>query len=87
MEFFRHCPQCGHKFHIKLVTKKLEHVDRGSMGTDRIVPRGAHYVPVPEEGEPITIDIEEFRYAYKCKQCGHEWSEKHTEKHVEPKES
>jgi hypothetical protein len=43
---------------------------------------------VVEEGEPVTIDIEEFQYAYKCKHCGHSWSEKHVEEHVEnPKES
>jgi hypothetical protein len=33
--------------------------------------------------EPVTVDTEEFRYAYRCKHCGHEWSEEHTEKHVE----
>ena len=83
MEFFRHCPQCGRKFHIKLVAKRLEHVDRESVGTERIVPRGSHYVPVPDEGESITIDTEEFQYAYKCEHCGHEWSEKRVEKHAE----
>jgi len=31
------------------------------------------------EGKPIIIDVEEFRYAYKCAHCGHEWSETKTE--------
>jgi len=35
------------------------------------------------EGEPMVIDFEEFRYAYRCKHCGHEWAEKHVEKHKE----
>ena len=27
------------------------------------------------EDRPTIVDIEEFRYTYKCKHCGHEWSE------------
>jgi len=38
---------------------------------------------VLQEGKPTVIDIEQFQYAYKCKHCGHEWSEKHVEKHRE----
>jgi hypothetical protein len=34
-----------------------------------------------EEGQPIIVDTEEFQYSYKCKHCGHEWSEKHEEVH------
>ncbi len=96
MEFFRHCPECGRRFHITLVGKKLEHLDRETLQTPPRVAPGAsgrrHVYPgalavtpelVVEEGVPVTIDIEEFQYAYRCKHCGHEWSEKHTEKHVE----
>jgi hypothetical protein len=36
-----------------------------------------------QEAKPVIIDVEEFRYAYKCKHCGHEWSEKHLEEHRE----
>jgi hypothetical protein len=36
-----------------------------------------------QEGRPIIADIEEFQYTYKCKHCGHEWSEKHVEEHRE----
>ncbi len=31
MEFFRHCPGCGRRFHIKLESKKMVHLDRESM--------------------------------------------------------
>ena len=27
------------------------------------------------ETEPVFVDIETFRYAYKCKHCGHKWVE------------
>jgi DNA-directed RNA polymerase subunit RPC12/RpoP len=89
MEFFRHCPQCGRRFHIKLETKKLvtEHresmprsapravvVRSGSMGSGGSLTPSFTPIAV-EEGKPIIVDIEEFQYAYKCKHCGHEWSE------------
>jgi DNA-directed RNA polymerase subunit RPC12/RpoP len=97
MEFLRHCPQCGRRFHITLVGKKLDHLDRETVQTPPRVAPGAlgHGYPVSlavtpelvvEEGKPVTIDIEEFQYTYKCKHCGHEWYEKHAEKHVEKSE-
>jgi DNA-directed RNA polymerase subunit RPC12/RpoP len=82
MEFFRHCPQCGHRFHIELVSKNVEHVEREERRTERVpLPLGSHYVPMPEPGQPIIIEVDELRYSYKCKLCGHEWSEKHVEEH------
>jgi hypothetical protein len=85
MEFFRHCPGCGRRFHIKLVSKKLVHMERESMPTTTVDPAGAgqlfyaasmpHFVV--REGAPMMIDVEEFQYAYKCAHCGHEWSERH----------
>jgi DNA-directed RNA polymerase subunit RPC12/RpoP len=92
MEFFRHCPQCGRRFHIKLVGKKLAHVDREPIRTTDASPTiggsGLLYgasMPyfIVREGPPVIIDIEEFQYAYKCNHCGHEWSEKHVEEHKE----
>ena len=90
MEFFRHCPQCGRRFHIKLENKKLvtEHTEsiptHGTISAG-VVRSGGRYgssffTPISvHEGKPILIDIEEFRYAYKCAHCGHEWSETHVE--------
>ncbi len=26
---------------------------------------------------PSIVDVEDFQYTYKCKHCGHEWSEVH----------
>ncbi len=91
MEFFRNCPQCGRRFHIKLETKKMATSHTESIRTSvpsAIAVRSAGRGVGPsftaiavQEGKPIIIDVEEFQYAYKCKHCGHEWSEKHVEEH------
>ncbi len=88
MEFFRHCPGCGRRFHIKLESKKLvtEHRESipGRKALRTAVGRGSSagmfaapsITPIAvQEGKPIIIDIEEFQHAYKCTHCGHEWSE------------
>jgi hypothetical protein len=88
MEFFRHCPGCGRRFHIELESKELVSEHRESI-PGRKVPRavvvrstgrgaGASLASTPiavQEGKPIIVGVEEFQYAYKCKHCGHEWSE------------
>ena len=93
MEFFRHCPECGRRFHIKLESKKLVTEHRESLPGKRevrtvVVRSGGRpglalaqsMTPITvQEGKPIIVDIEEFTYAYKCNHCGHEWSEKHLE--------
>ncbi len=93
--FFRFCPVCGRRFHIKLVSKKLVKLERESAEVKRAVPvigagsigsRGYYGSSIPiivQEGEPLTIDVEEFQYSYRCKHCGHEWSEKHVEESKE----
>ena len=92
MEFFRHCPGCGRRFHIKLESKKLVHMERESLPTTSVSPTGggtgilyAASMPyyVVREGPPMIVDVEEFQYAYKCDHCGHEWSEKHVKEHRE----
>jgi len=96
MDFFRHCPECGRRFQIRLVDKKLVRQERGSIPTREIVSgeyrygmsfRGGGTVSGPPtvvlEGRPIVVDIEEFQYIYKCGHCGHERSETHVEKHKE----
>ena|SRR2546425_8376022 len=105
-EFFRHCPECGRRFHIKLESKKRLSLDRetihkpgvartagyagvrgaGYRGVGGRLASGPVYLPqriILTEGEPVIIDIEELQYNYKCKHCGHEWSEKRIEKHKE----
>jgi hypothetical protein len=91
--FFRYCPACGRRFHIKLVSKTLVSLDRQSTDQKQAVPGtgslsggSGGYYPSPfalQEGETITIDIEHFQYSYLCKHCGHGWSEKGVEEHKE----
>ncbi len=86
MDFLRHCPQCGRRFHIILVDKKLAQVlDKETVHSAPRMVKMAPLAPVwpVGEGEPVTIDTEQFQWTYKCKHCGHEWSEARTEKHVE----
>jgi ribosomal protein L44E len=79
--FFRYCPQCGKRFHIKLVGKKKVGSERESVDVDRDYAVGSSTRPWPqgfavvEEREPVTFDIEDFQYSYRCKHCGHEWAE------------
>jgi hypothetical protein len=86
--FFRFCPSCGKRFHIKLVGKELVDSKRETFNQKEFV-RGGNTNPmtygyrggmgplVVEEDIPVTVDIEDFRYSYKCKHCGHEWTETH----------
>jgi len=87
---FRFCPACGKRFHIKLVGKKLMNEemeetsikrDRGAIGAGNGAYGTFSTMPivVVEENVPITVDVEEFQYAYKCKHCGHVWTEMHDE--------
>ena len=90
MEFFRHCPECGRRFHLKLVGKTMDRIleKEPVYAPPRIWPRtssflGASIPIVVKEGETVVVNVEEFQYTYKCGHCGHEWSEKHVEKHIE----
>src|SRR5690242_11438974 len=98
MEFFRHCPGCNRRFHIKLESKERLSLERETIRTPRVArttgPVGigatryggvGRTIPriIVYEGEPIIIDVEEVQYDFKCKHCGHEWSEKRIEKHKE----
>ena len=88
--FFRFCPSCGKRFHIKLVARKLVDEKRESTVIRRTMPApvpgtgvyggGSMGIPVIlEEDEPVTIDEKDFQYTYKCKHCGHVWTEMHEE--------
>lgn len=93
MEFFRHCPGCGRRFHIKLESKtRIGGVDRepiprlvyGGVGQPGTYWESKTMTPVLVHDErPVILDIEQFQYVYKCKHCGHEWAEKHLQEHRE----
>lgn len=88
MDFFQRCPSCRRRFHVKLVNKQ----QRMRLGTEMAkTPATLYrhggpknlYSLLPIEGEPVSINIDQFQYTYHCSQCGHEWTEKHVEKHVD----
>jgi len=92
--FFRHCPSCGRRFEIRLAGKKLVDdkkttqevketaVMPGGLGGTGGMYGGGYgmgsYTYV-EEDVPLTIEIKDFNYTYKCKHCGHVWTELHEE--------
>lgn len=85
--FFRYCPSCGKRFHIKLVDKRLvkdskeTRVEKVRASSGYMVGnRGQYTMPqVLVVDVPTTIEVEDFEYSYKCGHCGHVWTEMHTE--------
>jgi hypothetical protein len=87
--FFRFCPSCGRRFHIKLVSKKLVDTKRETTEQSEVMPgglnpmavgfRGSMLPLVVEENVPVTVEVEDFEYSYKCKHCGHQWTENRVE--------
>jgi hypothetical protein len=73
--FFRRCPFCGRRFEIRLVNNKLvggERVESNmEQGTLSAVPAAVSL----ESDVPMVVDVGDFSYAYRCKHCGHQWSE------------
>jgi hypothetical protein len=74
--FFRHCPSCGRRFEIRLVGKKLvgERLETEERPLSYLSYNTSYYNEV-EESVPLSVDVKEFQYAYRCKHCGHQWSE------------
>lgn len=93
--FFRHCPNCGRRFEIRLEGKKLikeeqvktvltpsEQAARTEFMAGPASINSAAPLTV-QTGTPIYVDVESFSYTYRCKHCGHEWSEVRQEEHAE----
>ena len=82
--FFRFCPSCGKRFHVKLVSKKLvddrreTRVHKEVTSSARVL-LGGRFQPISpvilEVDVPVTVEVEDFEYSYKCKHCGHVWTE------------
>jgi transcription elongation factor Elf1 len=81
--FFRHCPACGRRFEIRLVGRKevdsaslLEEEKRPLSPASPLMAGSYAAAPVVVQDEvPVMVDVDEFQYTYKCKHCGHQWSE------------
>ena len=84
--FFRHCPNCGKRFHIKLVSKKLVS-DRKERRVRKELAEGTDIMvgnrfqnPNPQVlyvDVPVEMEVENFDYSYRCAHCGHAWTEAH----------
>jgi uncharacterized Zn finger protein len=71
--FFRHCPSCGRRFEIRLVNKKL--IDSELVKSNVVQYTPASAAVVLESNVPMDVEVDDFRYTYRCKHCGHQWSE------------
>ena len=95
--FFRHCPSCGRRFEIRLLSKKeveeeAEYRRPRPPTSESLGPSMKESIPA---SGPITLtegklavanapeidDTKAMRYSFKCKHCGHEWSEERFEVH------
>jgi hypothetical protein len=85
--FFRHCPSCGRRFHVRLVGKSK--VDEKEM-REELTPSeeqvDSNLIPsadftILKEGTSVVIDVEDFRYSYRCGHCGHQWTELQEKEH------
>ncbi|HME19716.1 MAG TPA: hypothetical protein VKF15_08285 [Nitrososphaerales archaeon] len=89
--FFRHCPACGRRFEIKLVSKKaMDEWKTEEEGQKQVVmarsmseSQGSPSAAVLEQGPAIHVDVESFEYTYVCKHCGHRWSEEREQRFEE----
>ncbi len=87
--FFRHCPSCGRRFEIRLLSKGPVALETETVAADAGEDRvGASTPPrvmdtqsppsyhlLSHDSSPLTVLEEEFLYSYMCKHCGHTWSE------------
>ena len=74
--FFRHCPSCGRRFEIRLVSKESVDSETHSGEVKRTFNIGIKQLSTLVQADvPIIVDSEDFQYTYRCKHCGHQWSE------------
>ena len=73
--FFRHCPFCGRRFEIRLVNKKLIGSEQVESNVPQYTPASFSNPVVLETNMPVVVEVDDFDYTYRCKHCGHQWSE------------
>jgi hypothetical protein len=89
----RECPSCKRRFGVKLLSQKIADSqeelpgsempkphwagDNGSLAANPTALSGAPLVPNP--GVERVVRQYTILKTYQCKNCGHEWSEKHLE--------
>lgn len=81
---FKRCPACKKRFHVTSVSRRVKSDFKErrvqkvrAEGTDIMV--GSRYQnPNPQVlyvDVPVTVDVEELEFSYRCGYCGHEWAE------------
>jgi uncharacterized Zn finger protein len=87
--FFRHCPACGRRFEIRVVRREPEESNSYESEipqSDTDSTRWGTLTPIilsQDAMAPVVVEEKDFSYTYKCKHCGHQWTEIHGETHVE----
>jgi predicted RNA-binding Zn-ribbon protein involved in translation (DUF1610 family) len=83
--FFRYCPACGKRFHIRLANKKLLRDERETRvrkevaSNARILVGSSRQPILPaivEVDVPVTVEVQDFELSYECNHCGHMWTER-----------
>ncbi|MBI3841490.1 MAG: hypothetical protein HY297_06040 [Thaumarchaeota archaeon] len=93
--FFRHCPSCGRRYHVRLEGEKLagSEVQEGQVVRRHRTPRsglqgGLRVIVAGRSSglqigagitEPAQVVVEVYELTYKCEACGHEWKESRKE--------
>jgi len=84
--FLRFCPSCGQRFHVRLVGEELVGTDVGKATVEQPAAPAAPAAPGRQAGRTVAeafgsaqlmVEEDEYQFSYKCKHCGHEWSERH----------
>jgi DNA-directed RNA polymerase subunit RPC12/RpoP len=73
--FFRRCPSCGRRFEIRLVNKKLISSEQLDSKVEQYTPTSVFAPVIVESNVPLVVEVDDFGYTYRCKHCGHQWSE------------
>jgi hypothetical protein len=84
---FRHCPSCGHRFRIRLVSKSgigdegvnnpSDYATDWEWWNENDVQLHTEHITDVNAFIPV-VEVKAIEYNYVCKRCGHKWSEKAT---------
>jgi transposase-like protein len=86
---FKKCPSCGKRFEVEhtgeSVDKKMETVTEEKMASTTSLMAANSGVPLPDAPARIpptttvteTIEEDVYTESYRCKHCGHVWTEEH----------
>ncbi len=77
----RRCPACGHRFTVRLQSKKLVDTEQGNerMMHDVVVlargGRDSRVIPAGVTYEDVPVEREKFEVTFECHRCHHRWTE------------